>query len=187
PMLRFSIARYVYVSEYVRTKFGRGNSKDMTIYPGSDFELFNKFHERKENENCIGMVYRLEPDKLDEGSIDVFIKVIHRCPETKALIVGGGTFLDIYKMKTYSTRVAQNVTFTGYVPYLELPALYQRMSIFVAPVWKESFGHVTPLAMNLGIPVVGYNVGGLPEIVRDNTLLAPAGDSDRLSQIIIDL
>src|SRR5205823_6124454 len=129
PMLRFSIARYVYVSEYVRTKFGRGNSKDMTIYPGSDFELFNKFHERKENENCIGMVYRLEPDKLDEGSIDVFIKVIHRCPETKALIVGGGTFLDIYKMKTYSTRVAQNVTFTGYVPYLELPALYQRMSI----------------------------------------------------------
>src|SRR3990172_12831701 len=61
------------------------------------------------------------------------------------------------------------------------------MSIFVAPVWKESFGQVSPFAMNLGIPVVGYRVGGLVEIVDDESLLAPPGDSDALADIIIGL
>jgi glycosyltransferase involved in cell wall biosynthesis len=61
------------------------------------------------------------------------------------------------------------------------------MSIFVAPVWKESFGHVSPIAMHMGLPVVGYNVGALGEIIGNNDLLAPPGDSDRLATIIIDL
>src|SRR5260370_33746629 len=133
------------------------------------------------------MIYRLEPDKLDESSIQVFIKVIQRRPVTKALIVGGGTLLDGYVNAVHSIGMAENATFTGYVRYKDLTEQYRKMSIFVAPVWKESFGHVSPLAMNLGIPVVGYDVGGLPEIIGDEELMAPAGDVDRLADIIVEL
>jgi glycosyltransferase involved in cell wall biosynthesis len=61
------------------------------------------------------------------------------------------------------------------------------MSIFVAPVHRESFGQVSPFAMSMGIPVVGYDVGALPEIIADPELLAPAGDSDKLADILVDL
>jgi len=36
------ISRYVYVSKYVQKKFGEEGPKHLTIYPGSDFNLFTK-------------------------------------------------------------------------------------------------------------------------------------------------
>jgi glycosyltransferase involved in cell wall biosynthesis len=78
-------------------------------------------------------------------------------------------------------------TFTGYVSFEDLPALYEQMSLFVAPVHTESFGHVSPCAMGMKMPVVGYDVGALKEITGNCNLLAPAGDSDTLADMIIEL
>jgi glycosyltransferase involved in cell wall biosynthesis len=64
-----------------------------------------------------------------------------------------------------------------------LPALYAQMSVFVAPVHTESFGQVTPFAMGMKLPVIGYDVGAIPEIVGDPSLVAPAGDSAKLGAI----
>jgi len=68
-----------------------------------------------------------------------------------------------------------------------LPELYEQMTIFVAPVWKESFGQVSAFAMSMGIPVAGYNVGGLAEVVDDASLLAEAGNSEELATLVIQL
>lgn len=181
------IARYVYVSDYVLDTFGQRNGKSFTVYPGSDLRLFVRKDMLDIPNDCIGMVYRLEGDKLTEQSIDVFIKVVKRRPSTRVLMVGGGRFLKSYKKAVQSHGVMEAFQFTGYVAYEDLPVLYQGMSIFVAPVWKESFGHVSVLAMNCGIPVVGYNVGALAEIIGDRDLLAPSGDSDRLADIVVEL
>jgi glycosyltransferase involved in cell wall biosynthesis len=133
------------------------------------------------------MVYRLESDKLNEQSIDVFIKVVQRRPQTNVIIVGGGTFLEPYRRAARDAGVEDNFVFTGYVDYSKLPELYEQMTIFVAPVWKESFGQVSSFAMSMGIPITGYNVGGLAEIVDDASLLAKAGDSDELATLVIQL
>lgn len=61
------------------------------------------------------------------------------------------------------------------------------MSVFIAPVWKESFGQVASFAMNMGIPVVGYATGALPSIISDNTLVADYGDVHGLANIAIEL
>ncbi|HEX2582454.1 MAG TPA: glycosyltransferase [Dongiaceae bacterium] len=181
------IDRYIYVSNYVRTQFGGAGRQDIAIHPGSDFTLFAAGADRILPQDCIGMVYRLEGDKLNEAAIDVFIKVARRRPQTKVLIVGGGTYLEPYRAAVQKAELAENFEFTGYVDYSLLPTYYERMTLFVAPVWKESFGQVGPFAMNMGIPVVGYAVGGLEEIVDDPSLLAPPGDSDALADIISDL
>ncbi|ODG99008.1 hypothetical protein A4S05_06640 [Nostoc sp. KVJ20] len=179
--------KYVYVSNYVKNTFGLDHSQHLTIYPGSNFDMFSRENQKSIPKDCIGMVYRLEADKLNENSIDVFIKVAQKRPKTKILIVGGGLFLEVYKDAVNKAKVADKFTFTGYVAYEELPSFYEKMSIFVAPVWKESFGQVSPFAMNMGIPVVGYNIGGIAEIINNNELLAPPGDSSKLAEIIIDL
>ena len=181
------IDRYVYVSHYVKQEFGNGSDLNVTIYPGSDFSHFSRQHDTQLVTDCIGMVYRLEADKLNEQSIDVFIKVVQQRPQTQVLIVGGGTYLEPYRQAVQAARAEGNFEFTGYVDYSILPKMYERMTVFVAPVWKESFGQVSPFAMNMGIPVVGYDVGGIAEIVDDDSLLATPGNSDELAAIIIQL
>ncbi len=187
PYVSDAVRCYVFVSDYVRTVFGRSDANNVTIYPGSNFELFARRPGAAPPDGCVGMAYRLEKDKLDETAINIFIEVLRRRPEAKALIVGGGRFLERYRTAVERAGLERAVTFTAYVAYDDLPRLYEQMSIFVAPPHTESFGHVVPLAMNMGIPVAAYDVGALPEILDDEEVLAPAGDVDALATKIVEL
>lgn len=190
PVAPFSgvpIARNVFVSRYVLEHFGDGLAHNKVIYPGSDFSLFTATPRSGRAHGCIGMVYRLERDKLDEQAIDPFIEAIRRMPGLKCLIVGGGSLLQPFKDRVQFAGLSDSFEFTGYVSYETLPALYERMDVFVAPIWKESFGQVSAFAMNMGIPVVGYDVGAIPEIVADPSLVAPAHDAEALAAIAVNL
>lgn len=62
------------------------------------------------------------------------------------------------------------------------------MSLFVAPVWKESFGQVSPFAMSMKVPVIGYDIGAIGEIVGNSDLIAPPGEeADLLAKIAVHL
>jgi glycosyltransferase involved in cell wall biosynthesis len=184
PYVSDRIDHYVYVSEYAKNFAACVEEKSSVIYPGSDLKLFDR-GDAPIPDDVIGMVYRLDPDKLKEEAIQVFIEVVKRRPTTRVLIVGGGYFFDSYRRQVSEQGASAQFEFTDYVPYGALPAYYKRMSIFVAPVWKESFGQVSPFAMSMKIPVVGYRIGALPEILGDDTLLAE--DVDSLARIIVDL
>jgi glycogen(starch) synthase len=45
--------------------------------------------------------------------------------------------------------------------------LLQTADVFIAPSRYESFGLIYPEAMRWGIPVIGCNVGGVPEIIQN--------------------
>lgn len=181
------VQRYVYVSNYVRRAFGKDDSRHITIYPGSDFSHFSREPSETLMDNCVGMVYRLERDKLNEDAIVPFIRTVQKRPTTKVLIVGGGSLLKVYRQAVQEAGLSSNFEFTDYVSYDSLPGFYRRMSVFVAPVWKESFGQVSPFAMSMKIPVCGYNVGAIGEIIGTEKLLAPAADAERLADIIVRL
>jgi len=190
PVAPFSgvpIARNVFVSRYVLDHFGDGLAHNKVIYPGSDFSLFTASPRSGQAKGCIGMVYRLERDKLDEHAIVPFIEAARTMPGLKCLIVGGGSLLQTFKDRVLAAGLTDAFEFTGYVSYANLPALYERMDVFVAPIWKESFGQVSAFAMNMGIPVIGYDVGAIPEIVADPSLVAPAGEAPALAAIAVGL
>lgn len=184
PYISHRIDHYVYVSEYAKNFATCQEEKSSVIYPGSNLDLFDR-KEAQIPDNVIGMVYRLDPDKLKENAIRVFIQVVKKRPQTQVLIVGGGTFLNAYQTRVAEEGASANFQFAGYVPYEKLPEYYQKMSIFVAPVWKESFGQVSPFAMSMKIPVAGYHIGALPEILGSEDLLAE--DPDDLADIIVNL
>lgn len=189
PIVREYVDKYVFVSKYVLENFQDvSDNKSLVIYPGSNFDMFTRQLEGEYlAKDTIGMVYRLGYDKLNQHSIDVFIKTVQKRPQTKVIIVGGGPQYDYYVSKVKAAGVLKNFLFTGYVPYVELPSWYEKFSVFVAPVWKESFGQVSPFAMSMGVPVTGYDIGALNEIIDNESLLAPADDSDKLSDIIVML
>lgn len=189
PITRDYIKKYVFVSNYVVENFYNvGDPRTQVIYPGSNFNMFTReLEDGYLAKDTIGMVYRLGYDKLNQHSIDVFIKTVQKRPETKAIIVGGGPQYEYYVDKVKKAGVYRNFVFTGYVPYVDLPEWYKKFTIFVAPVWQESFGQVSPFAMSMGMPVAGYNIGAINEIIDNRDLLAQSDDSDTLSDILVKL
>ncbi|NML64240.1 glycosyltransferase family 4 protein [Hymenobacter sp. RP-2-7] len=187
PYLHPHVARYVFVSQYALTHFGDPVGRNVVIYPGSNFQLFTRPATELPPPGTIGMVYRLDADKLDAASIDVFIEVVRRRPRTRALIVGSGTFDALYRQKVAAAGLGGAIEFTGMVTYQALPAYYRQLSLFVAPVYRESFGQVTPFAMHMRLPVAGYDVGALGEILAQPEVLAAPGNVQQLADIIIAL
>lgn len=187
PFVSDAIGTYVYVSDHVRREFGIPGARELTIHPGSDLKFFERRRTSSAPDDCIGMVYRLESDKLDGTALDVFLKATQRRRGTRALVVGGGPLLTAYKDAVQRAGLGDVFTFTGYVSYQQLPSFYEQMSLFVAPVYRESFGQVSVFAMGMGIPIVGYRVGALSEILGDTGLLVLPQDVDKLTELIIGL
>lgn len=68
----------------------------------------------------------------------------------------------------------------------EMPEVYGGSDIFALPSENETFGQVFIEAMACGLPVIGTNVGGIPEIINDsnNGYLIPPNNSSLLAQMI---
>ncbi len=179
-----AVSRYVFVSNYAATYTAPLPQNSQVIYPGSHLSNFTR-QEVEVPDDVIGMVYRLEADKLNEESIEVFIEVVKLRPQTRVYIIGGGSFLAGYQNRVAEEGFTDNFVFTGYVPYAELPAYYRKLSLFVAPVWRESFGQVSTFAMNMELPVVGYRAGGVCEMIGCEACFVQGKDA--LAALIVDL
>lgn len=91
--------------------------------------------------------------------------------DAKLVIVGKGTLE--YDLKRQAEKQKDKIVFLGAKTHDELKTIYSSADIFVAPSItakdgdKEGFGLVFLEAMASGLPVVGSNSGGIPDIVND--------------------
>lgn len=60
---------------------------------------------------------------------------------------------------------ADEIILTGFVPEVDLVALYNLCTAFVFPSWHEGFGLPVLEAMRCGAPVIAANASSLPEVV----------------------
>ena len=107
-------------------------------------------------------------------------------------IVGVGDLTD--KLKTQATEVsttpdAAEIIFTGKLSPEELANEYKTANVFTLPAIVDSKGDTEGLgvvlieAMELGLPVVASNVGGIPDVVLDGVsgILVPEKDPQTLA------
>ena len=135
-------------------------------------------------------VGRLEKRKGADFLLDAYKRVKGEIPNSRLIIVGPGTRL----RKKYEKQVRQNglddVVFTGYVSYDELPRYYKTADIVCSPATgRESFGIVLLEAMAVGKPVVASNIEGYASVVTHGVdgLLVPPKDGEMLAQALISL
>jgi glycosyltransferase involved in cell wall biosynthesis len=84
-------------------------------------------------------------------------------------------------------KLKGNVLFLGKQDNLE--ELYSISDLMLLLSEKESFGLVALEAMACGVPCIGTNVGGIPEVIDDGETgyVCGLGDIDEISQKAINL
>jgi glycosyltransferase involved in cell wall biosynthesis len=108
----------------------------------------------------------LQPSKGQHDAIRAFVQVRKKMPESRLLIAGTGRKLYTLWLKylVWRYQLQANISFTGYV---NNPAeLYRRAAIVLMCSRNEAMGRVTAEAMSFGKPVIGYDGGATPEIVK---------------------
>jgi N-acetyl-alpha-D-glucosaminyl L-malate synthase BshA len=81
------------------------------------------------------------------------------------VMVGDGPDRDDAVEEARSLGVEQDVRFLGRID--DIAPLLASADLFLLPSDRESFGLSALEALACGVPVIGCNVGGLPEVVRD--------------------
>jgi glycosyltransferase involved in cell wall biosynthesis len=116
-------------------------------------------------------------------------KVIVKIPEIEFWIVGSDPAEVKMKQLCDEIGVSDHFKFWGWKSQSELLTFYRDADIFVLPSITEAFGVVFLEAMAAGLPVIGTNVGGIPEIIRNgqNGMLVPPDRPDLLGKAIIEL
>jgi len=87
-------------------------------------------------------------------------------------------------------RQRDNVTYHGFVSEEELRRLRRKVSVGVVPsIWMENSPMTIYESFAAGLPVIGSDIGGIPELVEDGDrgLLFEPGDSEELATAIDDV
>ena len=116
-----------------------------------------------------------------------FEQIINNNINAKLFLVGNGE--DENELKEYISglNIKQHVVFMG---YRSNPLVFIRNAdLLVLPSSEEGFGRVLLEAMDVGTPVIGTRIGGMPEIIEHgvNGLLVNYGDVDNLKRSIITI
>ncbi|RCV66162.1 Glycosyltransferase involved in cell wall bisynthesis [Methanophagales archaeon] len=176
-------------------KLGVNANKTAYISNGVDLKKFNpnvkgdvikRKYKINANEKVILCPRRLEP----KNGVQYFIKAIpyitRKNNNVKCLIVGVGSEMDKLKNETSKLKITNRVIFTGNVPNSEMPEYHAASDIVVLPSLKEATSIAGLEAMASGKPLVGTNVGGIPQIITNNItgVLVPPKNSEALARAI---
>lgn len=89
--------------------------------------------------------------------------------------------------ETERLGLAGSVTHLGYLPYKDLPALYNAARIMVFPSLFEGFGIPVVEAMAVGLPVACSNTTSLPEVAGDSALYFDPNEPEDIAEKVIRL
>jgi glycosyltransferase involved in cell wall biosynthesis len=101
-------------------------------------------------------------------------------------IVGRGPDEALLRALAKDLGVAQEVIFSGSLDRAAVAERYRRADLFTLPSTAEAFGNVFAEALASGLPIVGSDIGGIPDLVEHgrNGLLVPANDPVTLAKAI---
>ncbi|MFH1062926.1 MAG: glycosyltransferase [Candidatus Omnitrophota bacterium] len=178
------------VAEFVKENEKINPLKIQVIYNGIDVNKFEVVSSIKKQENkrfTVGCVASLVEHKGHKYLLEAAKEVLDTLPDkVRFMLVGDGVLRKQLEKQVRNLGIAEYVSFMGNVKNIE--ALISTFDIAVlASCEREGLGIALLEAMAGGIPVIGTNVGGIPEIIENkkNGLLVKPYDSKSIAQAII--
>ncbi len=184
------------VSNYLRDKsikeFHLTNSIK-TVYNFVDTDRFSGRVERcskdtfaPQGEKLLLHASNFRTVKRIADTIRILAKVREKIP-TKLLLIGEGPERQKAHELAVNLDVHDQVIFLGTQDYIE--NLLGCADLFLLPSSEESFGLAALEAMSCQTPVIGSNIGGIPEVVADGEtgFLHPVGAIDSMAESVLTL
>ena len=174
-----------YLGEYTRERIAGAFGSRATLVPlpsGVDTEAFTPAADGRAVRRELGLgdrpvvvcVSRLVPRKGQDVLIRALPAIRRRVPGATLLVVGGGPDMPRLQRLAAEAGVAEDVRFTGSVPWSALPDHYAAGDVFAMPCRSrfaglevEGLGIVYLEAAATGLPVVAGRSGGAPDAVLD--------------------
>jgi len=101
---------------------------------------------------------------IEEKGIDIVLEVAKNMEKIEFYIIGDGPLRE--KVLKSSSEI-KNLHYVGPVDNFSLPSWYSASNVLVVPsTSEEGFGRVIIEAFACGIPVIGSNLGGIPEAIQ---------------------
>ncbi|QCJ43259.1 N-acetyl-alpha-D-glucosaminyl L-malate synthase BshA [Bacillus sp. S3] len=139
------------------------NFIDERIYHKSAAASLKTQLQIKEEEKVIIHVSNFRAVKRVQDVVKTFAKISAVMP-AKLLLVGDGPEMTIVCKLVRKLSIEDQVIFLGKQENLE--ELYSISDLMLLLSEKESFGLVALEAMACGVPCIGTNVGGIPEVIQ---------------------
>ncbi|MCU0490129.1 MAG: glycosyltransferase family 4 protein [Chloroflexaceae bacterium] len=104
----------------------------------------------------------------------------------RLIISGIGPDSDAARERTTALSLHDDVVFTGYADYNQVPQVYHQGDLFVSPTYAEGFSNTILEAMASGLPIVSTATVGVVDCLRhdENGLLVPPGDVHALAEAL---
>ncbi|MDY6987426.1 MAG: glycosyltransferase family 4 protein [Thermodesulfobacteriota bacterium] len=103
---------------------------------------------------------------------------------TRISIVGDGPLRN--ELERQAQQVQCDIVFEGWIEKGDMPHYIRRAKLHVLPSLSEAQGLVVLEAMACGVPVIGTETGGIPDMIRhgENGWLVVPNDADALAKTI---
>lgn len=157
-----NIDHYIFVSNFIRNKHIEFNS----VFKDNNSQLYNFTNFIEQNGVLIQGEYFLFFGRLSaEKGIKTLLSVFLRRKDLKLVIAGTGP-LKSYVEETIKT--SPNIEYVGFKSGNNLFELIKNSSFIILPSeWYENNPLTIIEAYAFGKPVIGANIGGIPELIND--------------------
>ena len=186
---------FLCVSQYIREKALRAGFPEEKLrvhYTGVNCRSFSPSLSTSEvNPHRVLYVGRLVPYKGCDYLLRAMQKVQLSIPAARLIIIGDGEFRD--KLESLNRDLRVKAEFLGEQDQATIRWWQERSRVFCGPSvtladgMSEAFGNVFSEAQAMGLPVVSFHHGGIPETMREGVtgLLAPERDYERLASHLL--
>jgi N-acetyl-alpha-D-glucosaminyl L-malate synthase BshA len=137
-------------------------------------------------EKVLMHISNFRPVKRVSDTIKILKEIIKK-HSAKLLLVGDGPDRTECENLVRELNLNEHVRFLG--KQTSIVELLSIADLFLLPSQSESFGLSALEAMSCGVPVIGSNIGGIPEVVAhgETGYVAELGDVERMAKYAISL
>ena len=159
------IAHIITPSEFYRTKFLEDGMDDKHIEAIHNFISINDYNVETEIGDYALYFGRLSKEK----GINNLIKAFVRCNEGNLYIAGEGLEKESIEQFIKDNKLTKRVKLLGFLNKDEMTEVTRKARFVVVPsIWYENCPYSVMETLAIGKPVIGANIGGIPELVINN-------------------
>lgn len=163
-----TIEHIITPSEFYREKFINDGLEESHITAVHNFINMEDYNLNIENGNFALYSGRLSKEKGVLNLIEAFSNLINENNNYKLFIAGDGPEKEKIIEFIKDKKINDNIKLLGYISQKDLKGYTRRCTFLVVPsIWYENCPYSILETQAIGKPIIGANIGGIPELVKD--------------------